>query len=207
MTPEHEALIAEVEAYLRKSQMLIWSGAYPDVAPEDVQDRLWRINTVPSTFVRTRADKIACSLLTDAVFEYDAKTDDMKPQGSWTTPRSFFVELLPIVAHLDAYQRFGIPTMYAYRWINYDVPDVGVLIDHQLREDVCEVYLFNRPDLEQINEWVRGPGMKWFVNARIVDNGRGGGSGDPAIRVAYDAIRSRPHWKDVADSLMNGANP
>ena len=190
MTPDHEQLLAEMTQYLTTNGYSVMSATYADVCDTASRKMLSSIYSVPATYIRTRADRVAFSAQTGMCFEFDAKTNLTK-QGD------VFVELLPIVSHYALMKWFGIKTFYGFRWPNIDRDDIGFEIDNDFVDKVEAVFLFDRDCQCEINQWVEHMAPKVFTHASIVKAGRGYGSGDPAVKVPDYNLEDLPHWKDL----------
>lgn len=194
MTPDHEKLLEEMSQHLTDQGYKIISSAYADVCDNESQAMLASMYSVASTYIRTRADRIAFNSHTGRCFEFDAKTN-------MTSHDNIFVEMLPVVSHYAVRKWFGLDTIYGCRWPNLARDDVGFVIDRAFVDLVETVLIFDRDHQREVNQWVEDMTPRVFPNAKIKRCGRGKGSGDPAIRVAsQDSLNQMPHWRTVFDT-------
>lgn len=191
MTPDHEELLKEMTQYLTGHGYKVISSAYADICDDASREMLSSMYSVASTYIRTRADRIAFSSRTGRCFELDAKTN-------MTSHNNIFVEMLPVVAHYGIGKWFGLDTIYGFRWPRLNRTDVGFVIDDAFVDMVETVLIFNRDCQSEVNQWVERMAPHVFKHAEVVRCGRGYGSGDPAIRVSEQAKLDRmPHWREL----------
>lgn len=199
MTPGHERLLAEMDQYITQLGGFSWSAAYADSLSGAQKSALSNMQTVPATYIRTRSDRIGVVLSPPVVFEYDAKTNE--------SGNDFFVECLPVLHHLQTYRMFNLATVYGFRWVrNETYKDIGIILDESFQAKVDTVFVYPRPEIIKVTNFVTRVYGQWFPNARLISLSTRRGSGDPSIRIIRDTAKNYPHWKDAIDSVVRDAS-
>lgn len=188
ITPEnqaHEKLEQDAKDFLSELGFLTDEATYHTVMNLEVKDRLSRIYTPTSLYLRGRADRIAVHKSLPLVFEWEAKTHESR------NLHDMLLEALPLCHHLIKAQ-LDVECLYVYRnphknheagfWIK-DIPTVRIIM------------IPSRWSGDQIS-WFTGQFKRFFPETDIRSTGSNAGSGDPFLIIDESTVTRLPHWKD-----------
>jgi len=188
ITPEnqaHKKLEQDAKDFLSELGFLTDEATYHTVMNPEVKDRLSRIYTPTSLYLRGRADRIAVHKSLPLVFEWEAKTHESRSR------HDMLLEALPVCHHLIKAQ-LGVECLYVYRnphknheagfWVK-DIPAARIIM------------IPSRWNADQIS-WFKGQFKRFFPEIEIRSVGRTAGTDDPFLIINESIVMRLPHWKD-----------
>ena len=183
--PAHEKLEQDVRDFLSELGFMTDESTYHTVMDPKVVDRLSRIYTPTSLYLRGRADRVAVHESLPLVFEWEAKTHASR------NLHDMLLETLPLCHHL-AKAQLDVECLYIYRnphknheagfWVK-DIPAARIIM------------IPSRWDADQIS-WFKGQFKRFFPETDIRFTGSNAGSGDPFLIIDESIVMRLPHWKD-----------
>jgi hypothetical protein len=182
----HKNLEIEVGEFLESRGFYLSSSTYHDVMPDEISERLSRIYTPTSLYVRGRADKLAIHKTKNLVFEWEAKTHGGSPFHNMA------LEVMPFIHHLTRAQHH-VKCLYCYR-----DPEMGY---------ECGFWIHDHPQIKAIKlprRW-NGGLRRWFIeqfelflpHVPVNDCKGTGGSDDPFLVIHEYYAKHLPDWRDL----------
>lgn len=188
-TTGHKSLEDLVNDYLKLHGYITASATYHDVMPVEVRNRLMRIFTPTSLYIRGRADRIAVHTRSDNVFEWEAKTHVSNKYNDLT------IELLPLAHHLRKSEwPFLVKCLYIF---SVNGREGGFWTDNLPKIREIWIPRMQRNNDEQFREWMFDMANKYFPDVKVIDNTYVGGSGDPFVIIDKSTIASLPDWRNL----------
>lgn len=192
ITPDiitHQTLESEATEYLNKNGYLVDAATYHTKMRREIVERLQRTYNPTSLYLRGRADRIAIHKIYPVAFEWEAKTHTSEVYHDMT------LEALPLCHHISK-ARLGVECLYIYQ-DNYPRHEHEVGFWVTQLPPIREIKIPNRWDSATIN-WYRVMFGLFLPGVRVVEMGRGGGSGDPFIIIDESVVCNLKSWQELA---------
>lgn len=106
--PIHARLVQDVSDYLEGMDYLLGEGTYHEAMPAAMRQRLSRLFTPTSLYVRGRADRTAAHKSADICFLWEAKTNPGRHEN-------VVIEALPLLHHVTLSRAADVDCLYVYR--------------------------------------------------------------------------------------------
>jgi len=185
----HRELEAEVTEYLEGRGFSCASLTYHDHLPQAMQDRIRRLYTPASLYVRHRADRLAVHGLLPVVFEWEAKTHETKAGGL----HDCCIDAIPFLGHVVLSRNLGVHCLFCYRdqgdGRDYDV---GFWSHH--RPALREFRLPPQREAQQ-EKYYRELIARHFPQTPLRACGTTAGSGDPFAVIDEAEVALLPNWR------------
>lgn len=195
-TPQHDALEAEVRAYLEARGFMVGQMVYhqKDAFSDELRNALRCCDDMTALDIRGEADLVAVHPRDGVCIRVEIKTDDC------SRPNIAF-EMRPLWKHM---RNPCTKTLYAYRKVSNPGRANPVEIE-------CGFWAASPPPFKQV--WIP---PRWKSNGEIEfiriaeDLGLGSriqfyrtnGSNDPYVLIDPAAMEGLPHWKSLIDELV-----